>query len=189
MQTALVGGLAAIGVFLLSYQGYPKKPGDPLLSDFWASTLAGLGALGVALFPTAAPGPLDCPKGSAPEAPQVAATVIQGFTGHPGWLHVAAAVLFFGAVTYMCVFLFPKGAGRWHISVFKQPENAAYALCGALMAIACIGLLFVVHNDCAARWNAVFWFETLGITAFAAAWLIKGRAILGLRQMFRPASR
>lgn len=185
MGDILVGGLASIGVFLLSYKGYERKPGDPLISDFWASTLAGIGALGVALFPVTAPGPLDCPPGSVTLPPPVPPETIQGITGHPSWLHPGSAILFFAAITYMCVFLFPKGPGRWRMAVFLKPENAVYAACGAMMLAACIGLAFVFGDGCAARWNATFWFETLGIVAFAVAWLVKGKALVGMRNLMR----
>lgn len=184
MGDVLVGGLAAIGVFLVSYKGYGRQHGDPVLSDFWASTLAGVGAMGVALFPVAAPGPLDCPPGTATGSAPVA-NVVHGLTGHPAWLHPGSAILFFAAITYMCIFLFPKGPGRWRLSVFRKPENLAYGLCGAMMLAACIGLAFVFGDACAARWNATFWFETLGIVFFAIAWLIKGKALLGVRNLLR----
>jgi hypothetical protein len=58
MRDVLVGSLCPIGVFLLSYKGY-DAPGGPrrrrLLgrsTDFLASSVAGIGAIGVALFPT-----------------------------------------------------------------------------------------------------------------------------------------
>jgi len=45
MRDVFVGSLCALGVFLLAYRGYDRL-------DFWITFIAGLCAIGVALFPT-----------------------------------------------------------------------------------------------------------------------------------------
>ncbi len=58
MRDVLVGSLWAIGVFLFSYRGYDTLEGPQLRrlfgtsTDFLASSLAGICAVGVAIFPT-----------------------------------------------------------------------------------------------------------------------------------------
>ncbi len=59
MRDWLVGSLCAIGVFLVSYKGYDNPNPNPVLerlpfkgTDDLVSTLAGVCAVGVAIFPT-----------------------------------------------------------------------------------------------------------------------------------------
>ncbi|MEJ6710106.1 MAG: hypothetical protein QNK92_15160 [Amylibacter sp.] len=50
LRDLFVGVLITMGVFLMSYQGYERKEGEPI-SDNILATFAGLMAFGVALFP------------------------------------------------------------------------------------------------------------------------------------------
>ncbi|MFV2038602.1 MAG: hypothetical protein ACC646_13515, partial [Paracoccaceae bacterium] len=97
MGDILVGALSAIGVFLIAYKGYPREKGERL-SDLVLATFAGLGAIGVALFPTSNKTGTTC----APSA-----CVQTGITGHPEWLHLGSAAVVFTAMALFCFFLFP----------------------------------------------------------------------------------
>jgi cytochrome bd-type quinol oxidase subunit 2 len=50
LRDLFVGVLITMGVFLVSYQGYERKEGEPF-SDNVLATFAGLMVFGVALFP------------------------------------------------------------------------------------------------------------------------------------------
>ena len=49
-RDVFVGTLCAIGVFVISYRGYRREPGE-MLDDDWLATFAGLAAFGLAFFP------------------------------------------------------------------------------------------------------------------------------------------
>lgn len=172
-----VGGLYAISVFLLCYKGYPKRPdayahplmrtamGRPAevwLTDRSVTSPAGLGAIGTALFPTCIdvtlqPIGVGCTEGG----------------------HLAFAALFLVALTSMSRFRFarsdtPKAA--WDPE--KRRDNAIHTTCGLVMAgcLALIALDAVTHLFGRGS-HAVFWLEAVAVWAFAASWLVKGRAL------------
>ncbi len=180
MGDILVGTLSAIGVFLISYLGYPPEKGESrIVTDFWVSTLAGLGALGVALFPVSwALG--TCPPGDTfGTSDQILTCPVQGITSHAQLAHFASAALFFAMISVMCLVLFPKDSSGRH---FRTPEHKAYALSGGVLLFASIALLIVTQAplpETTRQWlnarNAIFWLESLGVFAFSIAWLIKGQ--------------
>lgn len=177
MGDVLVGSLVAIGIFLITYRGYPRQPGEAL-SDRVVSTIAGTGSIGVALFPVK---PMDatCPL---PDA----ATGLQGITFHwcaAPFLHFGSAAVFFICLAIFCFCLFPKGnrttEGRidWHCA-----ENRVYFVCGVGILIPILSLLVyaVVGDETGARLrsvNFVYWMETVGVVSFAISWLAKGKIL------------
>ncbi|MDH3263063.1 MAG: hypothetical protein OEM24_03605 [Paracoccaceae bacterium] len=192
MGDLLVGCLVAIGVFLISYLGYPKQPGERL-SDRWVARAAGLGALGVALFSVVPPDLAACPPGTSFEvigdAARTVTCPIQGLVtqwAHYSWLHFASAALFFLALAVFCFFLFPRGdcAPDGKID-WSAPKNRIYAICGTalLLAIAFLGLYALLGPEAKAALRArnyVFWWETVGVVAFAVSWLAKGKIVAGV---------
>jgi hypothetical protein len=140
MGSVFVGSLCAIGVFLLSYR-YEKW-------DIIASIIAGIGAIGVALFPTA-------PEVD-PTATQKAIGIVHGvFTG-----------LFFVTLACMSIFLFTKTnpyraveprKPMDYLPMFvmtrtkpglplnprKKWRNIIYRVCGYIMLLCIIGIAIV----------------------------------------------
>lgn len=178
MGDIFVGILVAIGVFLISYTGYARKEGE-WFSDWWVSNLAGLGAIGTAIFPTLPPGVMEADCGQTFFEPGQS----QGFVFH--WcdfgipLHALSAGLFFLAMAVFCFALFPKSADG-KCRYLNELGNFVYLCCGIalLVAIGALAYYVLVRNtpqgaDLRAV-NFVFWFETLGIVAFGIAWLTKG---------------
>ncbi|KIT16690.1 DUF998 domain-containing protein [Jannaschia aquimarina] len=180
MGDILVGVLVAIGLFLIAYVGHRPQKGDKL-TDWWVSTVAGVGAIGVALIP-ALPAGTDCDAFPPPE-------VVQGFVGHwctpLGALHFISAAVFFLAMALICLFLFPKNAAG-EVRYFDEPGNATYLACGIALIASIVGLaifFFIADTDLGqalAERNIVFWLETLGVLAFAIAWLTKGNILAGV---------
>ncbi|WP_410619041.1 DUF998 domain-containing protein [Amycolatopsis sp. cmx-8-4] len=78
-----VGAMCAVGVFLLAYYGHD-------FVDNVVSTVAGLGAIGVGLFPTT-------PGGD-----------VSGWDRTAGVLHLTFATVFFLSLAYFCLRLFPR---------------------------------------------------------------------------------
>ncbi len=183
MGDVLVGILVAIGVFLIAYVGHKPRQGDKL-TDWWLSTIAGVGAIGVALFPTL-PTATDCGAFTQP-------SVVQGVVIHWcqwwGPVHFVSAAVFFLCMAGFCFFLFPKN-GKGEVRYFDEAGNAVYFVCGVLLLTSIAGLtLFSFVSDTAfgqslAAGNFVFWFETLGVLAFAAAWLTKGSLLGGVAKL------
>jgi hypothetical protein len=200
MGDVLVGILCAIGTFLVAYQGYPRKPGERL-SDRWVSTIAGIAAIGVALFPTTAPEGA-CPPGerfsvqSEDEALLEYLCSVQGLIEYPAWLHVTSAAVFFGCLAIFCLFLFPKGHRHPDGRIdWTTAENRAYLVSGIALVASIVALVFYglqawregSVSEALDAYYWVFFWEAVGVIAFAISWLIKGDTIQGLRSLLGRA--
>jgi hypothetical protein len=199
MGDFLVGTLVAIGIFLITYLGYPRKKGE-MMSDQWVSTLAGLGAIGVALLSVAPPDLAACPPGSnfpgIGTSPAGITCPTQGIVIHwtrLPWIHFASAALFFGCLAIFCFFLFPKGDRKAGGGIdWSTPENRTYFACGSaiLISIAALGIYAILGSGAKAALASVhyvFWWETVGVIAFAISWLTKGKLRQGVVNMISAA--
>ena len=173
MGDVLVGTLCAIGVFLLCYRGYAPLT-EQHISDRQVSFVAGLAAIGVAIFPVV--------RAGYPPVCTVNPCLLFGSTWHPDVFHYASAGVFFACLAIFCLILFPRGdqdtSGR---IIWTTPRNKFYAVCGGLIVIAMGAMIPYVlgspqTRDHLGQYNYLFWWETLGILAFAASWLRKGKA-------------
>lgn len=170
MGDVLVGALCAIGIFLLSYKGYQPHP-DERLTDKIVARIAGISAIGVALFPVGA-----------------ATKLTTGFTFHNPLIHYIFAGIFFVSLAVFCIFLFTKGDRTAIGEIIWTTRNINYVACGCiiLLAIAALTLYFVQPTKQLARdqYNYLFWWETLGVLAFATSWLAKGRTLSSISTMW-----
>lgn len=179
MRNIFVGSLCAIGVFLLSYEGY----------DDWderITGLAGLGAIGTAFSPTTPP----------------YAAVLSTGQQVVGYLHITFAALTFTALAVMS-FRFtktypepaPGGHGLpWRIldvlgltgtptgtalTPGKRTRNRIYRICGisivVSLALAVSSLLLPHSIQNAAPF--VYIFESTAIIAFGLSWFVKGEGL------------
>ncbi|RZT87682.1 hypothetical protein EV383_4608 [Pseudonocardia sediminis] len=153
MRDVFVGSLCAVGVFLFCYRY--EQPDDRL------GNLAGVAAIGVALFPTR-------PEGTV----STAQTVV-------GWLHLAFAVAFFASLAWFCLVLFTRDDGA--PTARKSMRNAVYRTCGIVIVV-CLVLAAVnaafVPDEIATAWHVLFWLEAAAIVAFGIAWFVKGDTVL-----------
>ncbi len=172
-RDAFVGILIVTGVFLTTYQGYRDKK-DRLwgwLSDNALTNLAGVAALGIALFPTAACAAARCST-DFPAAPWTTASAVHV-------IHLGSAAVFFVAMGVLARFSFSKsdrkgpGAEARHWTYVTA--GTVILLCAGAMAV--YGLLPEVRKAALDRYNPIFWGEAVGIWAFGVAWLAKGRAL------------
>ena len=158
MRDVLVGILFGIGCFLGSYKGYDRR-------DDLAGNLAGVFAVGVALFPIGRPG-----------APCGTGCQISSF------LHNGFAALLFLTLAYFSLFLFTKTDRTQEPTPRKLQRNVVYRVCGVTMTacIVLVGVLFVLPDLRAAldKYSPVLWLEALTVGAFGVSWLTKGEAIL-----------
>ena len=165
MRDVFVGSLWAIGIFLICYR-------YDFLDDF-ASTLAGICAIGVSLFPT---------------TPDVGATQRQTAIG---LAHGSFAACFFLILALMVIFLFRR-TDQDNPTPRKQQRNTVYLFCG-IAILACVviaALLLFVPNLPVTPWlrplHPIFWLETLSIFAFGFAWFVKGETLCFLKDKATP---
>jgi hypothetical protein len=158
MRDVFVGSLCAIAIFLICYRY------DHL--DDIASTIAGICAIGVALFPT---------------TPDVGATQRQAITG---LAHASFAACFFLILALMAIFLFRRTDPNKNPTRRKQQRNTVYLFCG-IAILACVvlaALLLLVPNLPGTPWlqplHPIFWLESLAIFAFGIAWFVKGETFI-----------
>jgi hypothetical protein len=162
----LVGVLCALTLFLVSYRGYGR-------SDDIASSLAGLCALGVALFPACGESRADAQFLFFRQLDPAACTVV----------HFICAGSFFCLLAFMSGFLFTRTdpSGRRKPTRRKRQRNLVYRICALVMAAALAGMLAVnllpaghpVH-----ALNPIFWLEAAALLAFGISWLVKGETLL-----------
>jgi hypothetical protein len=152
MGNVFVGALCALAVFFLSYN-YRELGGyhhDRILSN-----AACVAAVGVALFPTASSG-----------------ADAHGWTRVVSDVHLLCAATLFVILGVFSTFLFTKSGGA--MTPRKQERNRLYRACGAAIFVA-IGLICVVNLVHApSGLHALFWLESVAVTAFGISWLVKG---------------
>ena len=175
LRDIYVGTLCSIGVFLISYRGYRREPGERFSDDIIA-TIAGIAAFGVAFFPNVSPSLQIETLSQEAVSPSISQT-----------LHFLSAMLFFLCLSLFCYIKFPKNA--------KPGRRRIYFICGHLIWVGGITVAVASYykqngagSDIQALvidYNLIFWGETLGIWAFAVSWLVKGKADILVAQKLR----
>ena len=163
LRDIFVGAMAAIGVFLICYKGHPKK-GKDRISDNLIATAAGIGAIGIALFPTNKHSRVEC------WIPYLSGqgTSTDGVLSH---LHNVSSLVFLLAIALLAGVRFARSDNR--------RRKTVYWICAGLIG-ACI-VPIVIDSICQGafglnfdRYSVIFWLEGLAVWAFGAAWLTKG---------------
>ncbi len=157
MRDVFVGTLCAIGVFLFAYKGYEQQ-------DNLAGNLAGICAVGTALFPT------------TPDTPSALEETI-------GTVHIVFAAGFFMTLAYFSLVLFTKTDPTIPPTSRKIQRNRIYRICGyvIVVAIILIALISFLPSEASSQFKRLdsgFWLESAAILAFGVSWLTKGEAIL-----------
>ncbi len=198
------GCLFAVGVFLISYQSptsdaskfrLPVLVGTmelPVGYNFWISTSAGLGAIGVALLPV---DPVVAPVCVSQIDQTEFTNCTNGLTQHGellsiknGW-HFLSASVFFVGTALLCFFIFPAEYFRWSDpNNEEEKENIAYLKPAALkyfilgfILLICIYCLWQTKESSTAlkiSQTNIQWFflwEMAAVTAFTVAWGFKAR--------------
>ena len=163
-----VGCLVGVGCLMFPYRG---KRGDHS-GEFWASKIAAVAALLVALVPT------DCPQDDEPGYACLVDAACDA--GNPG-LHFGAAVVVFVCLGALCVIF--RARAKKKDTPASRARASIYAACiGVILAGAA---LIVVDKTVGAFDTAVFWGEAVMLAAFACAWLTASQ-LLYLRPKRRP---
>jgi hypothetical protein len=155
MRNAFVGLLFALGGILVLYKGFTSM-------EDWALNLAGVMALGVALFPMA-------------WGPEFKGREVSLLNVHFS-LHGFCAVTLFLCIGYVCIFR----AGDT-LKLIKDPKvrdryQRAYKWLGWAMIVFPI-VPFVLFGVLQIQNRATFFVELAGIWVFAAYWLVKDHEI------------
>ena len=159
MGAVFVGVMFAFGVFLIAYKGHPPAKAYEI-SDNIVANIAGVFAIGVALFPTR---PKD----------------FSDLEGIVGIIHVVCAGLFLLALAYFAIFLFTKTVPNTTKSPKKKQRDMVYRACGIVifLCVVLIGVNFLLGGALDAI-KPVFWLEALAVIAFGISWMIKGQVLL-----------
>lgn len=161
MREVFTGVLCAVALFMICYKGYG-------VADDVVTTASGVGALGVANFPTADLPPTGAHIGTFQLIDTTSAAV-----------HLCFAIPFFLLLAVNSLFLFTKTDGTKTEN--KKKRNTVYIVCGllivaALVAVAVISFCFPDFEY--VSWHPIFWCETLALAAFGTSWLVKGETFL-----------
>lgn len=163
LREIFTGTLCAVGLFLIRYKGFGNA--SILKNDNVLTNIAGIMALGVALFPT---------------NPEDFKAKIYTLIPYPekwlGYLHYGFAAIFFLILAVLSINVFTIGQqNETSIPKSMLNENNIYKICGYSI------LFFIVMVPIAAqvKWfpYSTLIFEALSLFAFGIAWLIKGRAL------------
>ena len=175
--------VSQIAIFLIVYSG--KEP-----IDFYISSLAGICAILLILFPTG-----NLAEQCCDPATSYAVTFFEGAKFREVF-HLICAAIFISLLAYMALFLFtrsnlPAGSrGR-----AKVMRNRIYRTCGILIIIALVimllGVLKVIPDAIYTDNNLTFWMETVAVESFGFAWLIKGETFFkdGQQEEYREELR
>ena len=167
-RDVFVGALVAGGIVLAFFRSEHR-------CDCWLAIVAGLAAIGIALFPMdVATGILHSSATATSESEQMLVQALRTGVHGPVGYHFIFVTLFFVTTFYLVAFRFrantPPAAGDR-----KKQRNTVYVVCGGLMGLAFvwIGILWLLD-----RQGSIFWPETLAVMSFACAWLVKGQLVL-----------
>lgn len=162
LREVFTGTLCAVALFLIRYR---SSENDVFWKDDDKMTnIAGIFALGVAIFPT---NPVDCSEKIY--------TLIPFCVTYIGVLHFIFAAAFFFTLAEISIVIFTIGQKQnKNIPLRVMNENNIYILCGCIIIISVVMIgvcdLFSLFQ------HSTLIFETLALTAFGISWLIKGRA-------------
>lgn len=148
-----VGVLFALSLFLFSYREYEGEKADRVLGG-----LGGLAALGVALFPTKAPGRIPA---------------LTWWFPYVRVIHYASAFLLFAVFILFAMWLLRKSNVPKRVN---RPRDKRYRdticfWCGVAMIVLVLWAAASLVTKA-----PIFYTESLAIIAFAVSWLVKGEA-------------
>jgi hypothetical protein len=163
-----VGVLFALSLCLFTYPGYKD-----VLADRVAGVIGGAAALGVALFPTAAPEGICEPK---------------WWRDSTGVVHYVSATVLFITFILFSIWLFRKSSipERRDRPREKQRRDDVCLICGLVMIVSVLWTASALITKA-----PIFLPEAIAIMAFAVSWLVKGEAyqpVLSILRRFVSAT-
>lgn len=164
-----VAVISLMAVFLIIYKG-------PEPIDFILSTLAGICALVVVMFPTG-----NITNTCSDPAYHYSVTILK-ISSAREYVHYIAAGIFLASLAFMAIFIFTKtDKPKTTWSTPKKIRNLIYRVCGILMILAILvifaGALGIIPEDTYNDHRLTYWMETVAVEGFGIAWFIKGGTI------------
>lgn len=161
--------LSLLAIFLIVYKGKS-------LIDFILSSIAGVFALFVVLFPTS-----NITDQCGDISKIYAVTILRKSDVRVNF-HFISAGIFLLCLAYMSIFLFTKSdKSPSERGSRKILRNRVYRICGALMVLAVVIIasesIPIIPPDYYTTHQVTFWMETLAVESFGFAWLIKGETL------------
>ncbi len=166
MRDAFVGVLTAIGLFLITYPGHSRQPGEHL-SDDVITTLAGVAAFGVAYFPN-----------EVRTNANLLGSITQQMLGYKlaAGAHYLSAIVFLSALAAMCLRKFARTARPLRRRIYRTCGWTIVAMTLAVIVASWFKIMGPAAPQAAVNGGLlVLWFEAVAVWAFALAWLVKGR--------------
>lgn len=160
------GVLSAVALFMFCYRGYPQRDEEIIPSDSFMTNLAGICALGIAIFPTSS----DFCIGDN----------VRTFISSEimGYVHYIFAGFFFITLSLISLFNFRRTAKVEDFG--KMPSHNFYKYSGLVM-LTCLGLLLTCYiwlyeaYPQLETYCTTFILESIALLAFGLSWLKKGR--------------
>lgn len=159
------GILLTVALFLFTYRGYPQRDEELIPSDSFMTNLAGICALGAAIFPISS-------NYCIPDNVRafISSEVI-------GYVHYIFEGFFLLSLSIISIFNFRRTA---KIEDFgKMPSHDFYKYCGIVMLI-CLSLIVVyaiwieAKFPALEKYNIILILETIAMLAFGCSWIKKG---------------
>lgn len=163
LREIFTGTLCAVGLFLICYKGHGNV--SVLKNDNLLTNIAGIMALGVALFPT-----------NPDDFRAKIYTLIPSAAKWLGWLHYGFAALLFLIFALLAINVFTIGQeNETRAPKSMLNENNIYRACG--YSIIVFVVLVPISEALKIFTYSTLVLEALSLFAFGIAWLIKGRAL------------
>lgn len=178
--------VSLMAIFLLIYKGKTPK-------EFWLSTIAGIGALLLVMFPTnnivenICIGVGNCCGDICDAAERQYTTGVLPNNKGRMYFHLIASGIFLLCLALMAFFVFAYSkkemaeANDTAVLQRMKQRNFIYRLCGTLMVLAVAFVLWgdkLVGADTYKAYHLTFWMETLAVEAFGFSWLLRGDMLL-----------
>jgi hypothetical protein len=171
MRDEFVGSLVVGGLALSFFRTDSPR-------DRWIAVVAGIAAAGIGLFP------MDIRVGvlqwaSSPDGSDVQKIVDALSNGPHGPIgfHMYFVATFFALTFYLVAFRFSANTPQQPTRQ-KTARNLIYKICGALMAL---GMVWIAYIKLTGSADSIFPPEMIAVMSFAAAWLVKGQTVPGLK--------
>ena len=147
-----IGLMGAVGLFMWDYRGYD-------LTDRVTTKIAAISAWMLILFPCAL---FNATNRNILMVPMEISNII----------HLITAFLFFGSLTFIILFQFPKSAEHVQAGTKKWVRNIIYRICGILMIA---GLIIGFGGSRIFNFPYLVYIgEWIALWSFGFAWLTKG---------------
>ncbi|MBM1106216.1 hypothetical protein JQC67_08720 [Aurantibacter crassamenti] len=170
--------LSSFGLFLISYRGY-KVDATEKISDDMLTNIGGIAALIVVFFPT------YCSSSESIPINDLCVSNSYPLLGHndktTNTIHLISAAVFIFTMGWMSKFKFTRGN--------NTTNNKIYAICGNIVwgTLVLLFMLFIadlIQDGFKITKYDVYILETIAVVPFAVSWLIKGKTMEHIKELF-----